>query len=152
METLPWSSVCCRTSVSIRVLVTTNPFWAAHNGYNAIVERLLQDKRVDPSARDNQSILMAAHNGHIAIVESLLQDKRVDPSARDNHSIVLAAQNGHLAVVERLLQDKRVDPSALENSCDSLWPARIGRLVSGRTLCYKTSVLIRVPKTIWRFV
>jgi hypothetical protein len=84
---------------------------AAENGHLAVVERLLQDKRVDPSADDNYAVRWAAQNGHLAVVERLLQDKRVDPSADDNYAVRLAAENGHLAVVERLLQDERVDPS-----------------------------------------
>jgi hypothetical protein len=88
---------------------------AAENGHLAVVERLLQDKRVDPSADDNYAVRWAAVNGHLAVVERLLQDKRVDPSADDNYAVRWAAANGHLAVVERLLQDKRVDPSADDN-------------------------------------
>jgi ankyrin repeat protein len=80
-----------------------------------IVERLLQDERVDPSALNNYAIRSAAEYGHLAVVDGLLQDKRVDPSARNNAAIRSAAKNGHLAVVDRLLQDGRVDPSALNN-------------------------------------
>jgi hypothetical protein len=88
---------------------------AAKTGDITVVERLLQDLRVDPSAHNNFAIWMAACGGHLKVVERLLQDLRVDPSARDNYAILLAAENGHLAVVERLLQDKRVDPSAENN-------------------------------------
>jgi ankyrin repeat protein len=88
---------------------------AAECGHLAVVERLLQDKRVDPSASNNYAVRRAAERGHLAVVERLLQDKRVDPSASNNFAVKVAAQNGHLAVVERLLQDKRVDPSADNN-------------------------------------
>ena len=43
----------------------------------AVVERLLQDERVDPSAGDNHAITYAAKNGHFAVVERLVQDERV---------------------------------------------------------------------------
>jgi hypothetical protein len=82
---------------------------AAANGHLAVVERLLQDKRVDPSADDNYAVRLAAQRGHLAVVERLLQDERVDPSADDNYAVRWAAQNGHLAVVDRLLEDDRVD-------------------------------------------
>jgi hypothetical protein len=74
-----------------------------------IVERLLQDVRVDPSASDNDAFASAARQGHLAVVERLLQDKRVDPSAVDNYAVREAAERGHLAVVDRLLEDDRVD-------------------------------------------
>ena len=88
---------------------------AAYNGDLAIVEQLLQDARVDPSADDNFAVRWAARNGHLTIVQRLLQDERVDPSARDNFAVRWAAENGHLAVVERLMQDERVDPSDNDN-------------------------------------
>ena len=82
---------------------------AAENGHLAVVERLLQDGRVDPSAYDNYAVRWAAENGHVAVVERLLQEERVDPSADDNRAVQWAAENGHLAVVDRLLEDDRVD-------------------------------------------
>ena len=75
---------------------------ASLNGHLAVVERLLEDSRVDPSADRNRAIRMASQNGHLPVVERLLEDSRVDPSAQDNWAIKLASQNGHSAVVERL--------------------------------------------------
>jgi hypothetical protein len=98
---------------------------AARHGHNAVVERLLQDKRVDPSANNNNAVRLAACFGHLAVVERLLQDKRVDPSANANCAVLHAAYFGHLAVVERLLQDERVDPSARDN-CAVRWAAQNG--------------------------
>jgi hypothetical protein len=90
---------------------------AARDGHIAVVERLLQDERVDPSADNNYAVRLAARDGHIAVVERLLQDERVDPSAGDNYAVRWAAENGHLAVVERLLEDDRVDAAvALRHS------------------------------------
>jgi hypothetical protein len=78
-----------------------------------VVERLLQDERVDPSASNNEATRAASREGHVVVVERLLQDERVDPSAQDNDAIRSAVCKGYSAVVERLLQDKRVDPTAL---------------------------------------
>jgi hypothetical protein len=90
---------------------------ASENGHLAVVERLLQDPRVDPSALDNGAIQMASYGGHLAVVERLLQDPRVDPSdSGNNWAIQHASEGGHLAVVERLLQDSRVDPNVLQQS------------------------------------
>jgi surface antigen len=88
---------------------------AAENGHLAVVERLLQDERVNPSDGNNLAVRSAAHYGHLEVVERLLEDDRVDPSADNNDAVRLAAQRGNLAVVEQLLQDKRVDPSAVNN-------------------------------------
>jgi hypothetical protein len=100
---------------------------AARNGHLAVVEQLLQDERVDPSANDNFAIGLAAGNGRLAVVERLLQDLRVDPSADNNYAVRLAAERGHLAVVERLLQDVRVDPSA-DGNYAVRWAAQFGYL------------------------
>jgi hypothetical protein len=60
--------------------------WAAQNGHVAVVERLLQDTRVDPSADDNYAVREAAANGHLAVVDRLLEDYRVDIAAAIQHS------------------------------------------------------------------
>jgi hypothetical protein len=73
-----------------------------------VVNRLLQDPRVDPSAQDNAAILEASGNGLIDVVNRLLQDLRVDPSAQDNQAIRWAFHNGRIDVVSRLLADDRV--------------------------------------------
>jgi hypothetical protein len=88
---------------------------AASSGHLAVVERLLQDEHIDPSADDNYAVRWATVRGHLAVVERLLQDERVDPSTNDNYAVRCAAENGHLAVVDRLLRDERVDPSANNN-------------------------------------
>jgi hypothetical protein len=93
-----------------------------------VVESLLQDKRVDPSAIDNYAFRLACANGHLAVVERLLQDERVDPSASNNDAICVAAEFGHIAVAERLLQDARVDVS-VDDFEPMLWrAARAGRV------------------------
>jgi WD40 repeat protein len=89
--------------------------WAAENGHAALVELLLQDDRVDPTAKDNIAFRRAAASGHVSVVELLLQDDRVDPTAKDNIAFQFAASNGHLQVVERLLRDPRVDPTVQNN-------------------------------------
>jgi hypothetical protein len=50
---------------------------ASANGHLAVVERLLADPRVDPSADDNYAIREASSNGHLSVVERLLADPRV---------------------------------------------------------------------------
>jgi hypothetical protein len=59
---------------------------AAQCGHIAVVERLLKDERVDPSADDNHAVLLAAQNGHFAVVDRLLEDDRVDAAVAIQHS------------------------------------------------------------------
>ena len=40
--------------------------WSCRNGHFAVVERLLQDARVDPVALDNEALRWASQNGHLA--------------------------------------------------------------------------------------
>lgn len=78
-----------------------------------VVNRLLQDERVEPDAGDNYAIKWASRYGHAEVIDVLLQDRRVDPAASFNTAIRWASEYGHVEVVDRLLQDSRVDPSAL---------------------------------------
>src|SRR5690606_17610592 len=61
--------------------------YASVHGHLEVVQELLKDKRVDPSARDNYAIQYASSNGHLEVVKELLKDKRVDPSAENNEAI-----------------------------------------------------------------
>ena len=88
---------------------------AVIDGNLALVDRLLLDPRVDPSAEDNRALRGASLHGHLSVVDRLLQDPRVDPSAEDNHAIQLASKNGYIEIVKRLWRDPRVDPSAQNN-------------------------------------
>jgi ankyrin repeat protein len=80
-----------------------------------IINRLLEENRVDPSADNNKAIRIASQKGHLDIVNRLLEDPRVDPSAYNNSAIKWASQNGHFDIVNRLLEDPRVDPSSENN-------------------------------------
>lgn len=71
-----------------------------------LLHRLLADQRLDPSANNNEAIIIACRFGNIKIVDRLLQDKRVDPSARDNTAMRMAKLNGHLPIIQ-LLQRPR---------------------------------------------
>jgi hypothetical protein len=52
---------------------------ACETGYITVVDRLLQNKRVNPSFNYNSAVYEACQHNHILIVDLLLQDKRVDP-------------------------------------------------------------------------
>ena len=85
--------------------------WAIKTGNIKVIDRLLQDDRIDPSADDNSAIKWASTLGHLDVVNRLLQDSKVDPSASWNYSIMWADVNEHPDVVRRLLQDSRVRQS-----------------------------------------
>jgi hypothetical protein len=53
---------------------------AVYYGHKEIVEMLLKDNRVDPSADGSCALRNASLNGHKEIVEILLKDNRVDSS------------------------------------------------------------------------
>ena len=65
-----------------------------YNGHLQVVETLLKDLRVDPSADNQYAIRFAAYNGHLQVVETLLKDSRVDPSANNQYAIRWASHNG----------------------------------------------------------
>jgi ankyrin repeat protein len=107
------------------------------NGNFTEVERLLKDPRVDPSARDNESIKHASvcmYGRHrLEVVKLLLKDPRVDPSADDNWSIRIVCMYGGLEVFSLLLKDPRVDPSADDNT-PIRWASSNGHLEIVRIL------------------
>src|SRR5690606_6818132 len=77
---------------------TTTLSYASTNGHLEIVQELLKDNRVNPSAQGNEAIRVASKNGHLEIVRELLKDNRVDPSTLNNWTIREASRNGHLEV------------------------------------------------------
>ncbi|KAJ2991118.1 hypothetical protein HDV02_003945 [Globomyces sp. JEL0801] len=88
---------------------------AIKNNNADIVQTLIEDKRVDPSAEDNHAIRCACSDGLTEIVKILLKDERVNPSALDNAAFICACLIGHTEIVKMMLKDKRVNPSANEN-------------------------------------
>eukprot|EP01118_Nematostelium_gracile_P013553 TRINITY_DN5137_c0_g1_i1.p1 TRINITY_DN5137_c0_g1~~TRINITY_DN5137_c0_g1_i1.p1 ORF type:complete len:191 (-),score=35.77 TRINITY_DN5137_c0_g1_i1:21-593(-) len=81
-----------------------------------ILNRMLEDSRVDPSIKDNYAIRLACSEGSLDIADRLLQDDRVHPSVRGNQALLLAIEGDYVDVVRRLLEDKRIDPCVNNNS------------------------------------
>ena len=88
---------------------------ASYRGKLPIVNRLLEDKRVNPGASGSSAVIRASENDHLPVLNRLLQDKRVDPGANHNQAIIWASRFGYLRIVNRLLQHERVDPTARHN-------------------------------------
>lgn len=77
-------------------------------------ELLLQDKRVNPAARDNGILNITSVKRHIddtkysMMIEMLLQDGRVDISTNDNKFFVDAMNEKRENLIRVLLQDERI--------------------------------------------
>lgn len=76
-----------------------------------MVQCLLDNGRIDPTARDNGALRVACECGSLSVVQALLRDPRVEPSARE----FLLACKGRLMVVEALLKHPKIDPSHNES-------------------------------------
>lgn len=96
---------------------------ASQNGHLDVVNLLLADSRVNPSAdcgcgfRGLRGVCcaigLASQNGHLDVVKLLLADPRV--SAGIDGALGEASRNGHLDIVKLLLADPRINPSANDN-------------------------------------
>jgi ankyrin repeat protein len=91
------------------------------------LEKILNNKELDPTVNYYAVMRMASRNGHYEIVKLLIHDLKIDPSIYDNYAICTASEHGHLKVVELLLNDERVDPSA-DNNCATRMAAEYGHL------------------------
>lgn len=80
--------------------------WAAQLGHESVVELLLGDSRVDPSADSNYAIGISCKNGKDHVV-------RVNPAAKGNYALKKASKNGHEEIVRLILQDKRISMDAI---------------------------------------
>lgn len=84
--------------------------WAAGQGQNALVEKLLVDQRVQKEKKDHDEhtpIFWAAKNGHRRVVELLIDVGSAILDVKDKEGrtpLFLAIEHGRLEVVELLLQ------------------------------------------------
>ena len=97
-------------------------FFAAFNGHEACVARLLDAPGVQVNAASNDGLTplyCAADNGHEACIARLLDAPGVQVNAADSDGwtpLHLAAHNGHEACVARLLKDPGVQVNAADNN------------------------------------
>ncbi|KAM5442394.1 hypothetical protein MferCBS31731_002770 [Microsporum ferrugineum] len=97
-------------------------FYATRHGHLAIMEKLLNDRRVNPNLKEKDGktpLSIAAENGFKMAVELLLSVKKIEVECLDNQSkspLSLAATNGHSDVVRLLLNKDGV----MVNSADCL--------------------------------
>lgn len=91
------------------------------DGYTELLTKLLnlpQDYGIDPSANDNECIILACLESQVKVVEILLalpKERGVDPSARDNICLQQVVLNDNLEIARILLylpEEYAVDPLA----------------------------------------
>ncbi|PRP88828.1 hypothetical protein PROFUN_00296 [Planoprotostelium fungivorum] len=70
-----------------RVCPSTCLAVASSLGYLSVVELLLTDPCVDPSASNNEALILAFISGHTGVIDMLLAHPRLDLAAEDNHLI-----------------------------------------------------------------
>ncbi len=111
-------------------------------GHIEVVERLLQDPRVDPSVDDNDALVSACENGHSEVALRLLQDGRVDPSTDSGkYALELADRNNLVEVVDAFLRDPRVVGVRSDGCVEDISPVLVVRGVDhvSRNLFYLVS-------------
>lgn len=97
---------------------------ACEAGIVDMVRSLLLDDRVDPSARDNEAVIVAAKNGHSKIIALLIATEKVDPTAKNNTAIRLARLHGRHEAIQALLKNDRVrslEPCTVDKYYRDLW-------------------------------
>lgn len=104
-----------------------------------LVNKLLEDDRVDPTLNFNEPLQLAISHGYPQIVARLLQEEKVDPDAFiliaiqkgfgditnmlsadprsiiDHNTLKVAVTANDVSLVKRLLADPRIDPSDNDN-------------------------------------
>ena len=116
-------------------------YHASKYGRCDVVQLLLDDPCVDPSAEHNEAVKVASYNEHYTVVQLLMADPRVDPSASGNLAVKFASINGSVSIVELLLADPRVvakggEQLALQNA------SKCGKLNVLRMLLDRPGVVV----------
>lgn len=83
---------------------------AAEFGYKDIMQRLMEDSRINFQYDSNRALLLAAERGHLEMTDLLLSDSRMSKDADLSGPLLTAIRRGHTQVVKRFLKDPRVDP------------------------------------------
>ncbi|SPO03229.1 uncharacterized protein DNG_05911 [Cephalotrichum gorgonifer] len=113
---LPWAENGAGNIDAMDAYGRTPLAWAAAEGQEAAVERLLATGKVNLDSKDglfgSTPLLRAADNGHEAVVRLLLATGRVDVESRDDHGFTplsWAAFRGNEAILKLLLATGKVN-------------------------------------------
>lgn len=100
-------------------------WWAAHEGFEAVVQLLVAKGNIDPNASDTigkTPLHCASERGHEGVVKLLLTNHKVDVNSEDVEGqtpLYCAAENGHGTVVKLLLAHKDIQPNRTTAECES---------------------------------
>ncbi len=86
---------------------------AAKHGHLDVIERLVEDERVDPFDQANYAFIEACFEDHLIVVEYLLSIG-ADPSAQENIGFIEACSRGHTEIVLFLLDIYNRNPNKLD--------------------------------------
>lgn len=115
------AAVCCRQHSLVKILAkhifpglndSLSVHIAAGLGDLEMLDILLEDRRVDPSALSNEALIWAIQAKQNQAAIRLLQDDRVKPEAWYNRALQIAASEGNTFMVGVLLSYDSVDPSS----------------------------------------
>ncbi|KAI9341184.1 ankyrin repeat-containing domain protein, partial [Obelidium mucronatum] len=108
----------------LKLLLSSNPSvvqgncaikYAAQGGQLHVLQYLLSDPRLDPSANENEALLGAIRKKANPTIMMLLADPRLDLSVGYNAILSEALEYENFQVVVALLSDPRLDPSISGN-------------------------------------
>jgi hypothetical protein len=88
---------------------------ACEKNNEIIINRLLQDPRINYSTGNNCLLLRACTIGQEEFIEKILADPSVNPAINENQPIQIACEKGYSNIVRMLLLDKRVNPTEKNN-------------------------------------
>ena len=88
---------------------------ATKNGKKAIVERLLEDPRADPTFHHSLALRNAVKGGHTNVVKVLLEDGRIEADVFSDIPLLIACYYNYDGIVELLLQHEDVNPAQAHN-------------------------------------
>ena len=109
-----------------------------NKGDTELVALLMESPTVDPSALNNEALLLAIKRKDAVIATLLLRDSRVDPSARDNLALYLAMRGGLIKLALTILNDPRVKPDR-----EIFHAAVVDAKLRGYDLAFMERLLIR---------
>jgi hypothetical protein len=81
-----------------------------------LVNKLLKDKKIDPTLYGNWAIIYASSNGLLELSKLLLKDKRVDPTNDDNRAIIMSYNEKRFDIIPLLWNDKRVQQTLIKDN------------------------------------
>ncbi len=84
---------------------------AIRRNHCVILQKMVEEKKIDPSLDGNQALIETSRRGETDTVQFLLRDRRVNAATRQNLPLCFASENGHVEVINCLLREFGVKPN-----------------------------------------